>query len=454
MRLVADDALAGTLSRLAAEQELPGAAAGVIVGDEYRVANHGVTSVTDPLPVDVDTAFLIGSTTKTVTATALTSLVEAGHVGFDDPVRKHLPDLRLADPTAAEAVTVRMLVNHTAGWRGDGVADTGWGDDALARALEEFLPGEPQLFAPGAHTSYNNSAVLLAGRLLEVLDGKTWDASVRARVLDPLGMASSFTLPWEVANRRLAVGHLVAADRAEPVLGWPLTRAAGPAGGLVSTLRDQLRYARFHLDGTADGTLPLSDDSRLLMQSLSAPMRSGASGVGLSWLLQDRGDLSLVTHGGNISNLHCSAFALVPTERFAVVLLTNSRGGMEAGRQLLDWACDHYLQRPVPEPLPATRLAPDLAADYVGRFDAGTWEQEVTVVQGELHTRMCLPQHLPAEVRALFDAPPVPLVLVGDDLVARADRPWEPAGDFVRDSDGRVVWFRWGMRLARRVPSP
>ncbi len=77
-------------------------------------ACHGVTSIDNPLPVDLETLLVLGSVTKTFTATALIRLVAEGRVEMGAPVRGCVPELTLADELAAE-VTVLNLLNHMSG---------------------------------------------------------------------------------------------------------------------------------------------------------------------------------------------------------------------------------------------------------------------------------------------------------------------------------------------------
>src|SRR5580704_19304182 len=95
---------------------VPGVAVGVCWQGHEHVRGFGVTNVDHPLPVDADTLFRIGSTTKTFTATAMMRLVEQGRVDLRAPVRTYLPDLALSDEAVANSVTVRQLMNHSAGW--------------------------------------------------------------------------------------------------------------------------------------------------------------------------------------------------------------------------------------------------------------------------------------------------------------------------------------------------
>jgi CubicO group peptidase (beta-lactamase class C family) len=444
------DFLAAECARLS----VPGASVGIVHGDRDITASFGVTDVDHPLPVDADTLFMIGSTTKTFTATAMMSLVAAGVVSLDDPLVKHLPELELQDASARDTVTIGQLFDHTAGWRGDVEVETGWGDDALARALPEYVATVEQVFPPGAMTSYNNLSLIIAGRVIEKLTGHTYETVIRERVLDPLGMTSTFMLPWEVITRNVATGHVVQDGSATPAYTWPTSRAIGPAGGATSTVRDQLRYARFHVDGTAPGPPPLDDAHRVSMQRPRVTLPSALSGVGVSWLLRDRDGLRMVSHGGNCSNLYVSSFDLAPDERFAVTVLTNSRGGSALGSSVTEWAVQHYLHRAPVAPRDPLPLTPDLAAEYVGRYDAGQWDLVVTSEEGRLFVQMKLTDiqpDTPEEILAAFRTPPAEVVLIGPDVIAPAGSTSTSSGDFIRDDTGRVAWLRQGLRVARRV---
>src|SRR3954451_20395568 len=74
---------------------VPGVAIGVLQGETEHKAGFGVTSVENPLQVNADTLFQIGSTTKTVTGSVVMRLVEQGVLDLDAPVRTYMPGLRL-----------------------------------------------------------------------------------------------------------------------------------------------------------------------------------------------------------------------------------------------------------------------------------------------------------------------------------------------------------------------
>src|SRR5690606_32934919 len=151
-----------------------GVAVGILHDSRERMAGIGFTSVENPLPVTADTLFQIGSTTKTITGTILMQLVEKGLLDLDEPVRTYLPELRLADKAAEEGVTPRHLITHMGGWMGDYFSDTGDGDDALTRYVAEMAE-LPQVTPTGSIWSYNNAGFGLAGRLIEVITGNSYE---------------------------------------------------------------------------------------------------------------------------------------------------------------------------------------------------------------------------------------------------------------------------------------
>jgi len=109
------EALSGYVEAAAAKFGIPGVAAGVWADGREDYACHGMTSVDNPLPVDRDTLYVLGSVTKTYTATALMRLAAAGQIDLDAPVRRYVPELVLADEQTAAQVTVMNLLNHTSG---------------------------------------------------------------------------------------------------------------------------------------------------------------------------------------------------------------------------------------------------------------------------------------------------------------------------------------------------
>jgi CubicO group peptidase (beta-lactamase class C family) len=441
--------------------KVPGTAVGVLLDGRETAVTSGVTSVDNPLAVTDRTLFMIGSTTKTFTATALMRLVEDGRLALDDLVTRHLEGFRLRSREATSALTLRHLLTHTGGWDGDVEPSGGWGEDALARYVHD-LRRQPQETPVGTVWSYNNAGFAVLGRIIEVVTSLTFEAAVRQLVLDPAGMSDSFFLPTEVFSRRFAVGH--ASMKGGPVVAhtWGLDRSIGPAGGLVSTVRDQLRYAAVQLGG---GTVP--GGSRVLrrrtleaMHRPQVPAGNFVDHMGLGWLLRDVDGTRIVAHGGNVSNLQVSAFLTVPARGFAVTVLTNSGTGGALSAEIERWVLERYIGIVQPRPdvlrLPGVDLH-EYAGQYASKLSICDVEANGRGLRMSFRFNIKLEDYPEAEretlAQMLSNQPKsMRLGMLGPDRVVTLDSGRSARGEFLRPSPGAPVrWLRWGGRLMPRV---
>lgn len=438
------DRISSSMERL----HVPGVAVGITVDGEEHTAGFGVTNADYPAEVRADTLFQIGSTTKTVTATTVMRLVEQGTLDLDSPVRQYLPDLRLRERGVAEGVSMRHLLTHTAGWTGDFFADMGRGEDALARIVQAMAELE-QITPLGEVWSYNNAAFYLAGRVIEAVTGQPYETAARELVVDPLGMSSSFFFPEEVMLRSFAVGHNVVDGTPVVATPWPIPRAANPAGGLVSTAGDQLRYARFHMgDGTAeDGARILSAAS---IKEMQTPVVSAGEGqqIGLSWFLRDVEGVRIVQHGGG-TNGQISLFEFAPERKFALTILTNAGPGGELNDEVERWVLKHYLGISEPEPVHQQRTAGELE-EYVGTYEAAITGITLELDGGSLILKYELIGEFPADEPPPLP-PPTPVAFYAAEHIIALEGPLKDArGEFLRDTEGQLAWLRIGGRLHRR----
>jgi CubicO group peptidase (beta-lactamase class C family) len=449
-----DQAVAAVVQAAMVRCQVPGVAVGIVQGDQSEISGFGVNNVDHPLSVDADTLFQIGSITKTVVGTAAMRLVERGELALDVPIRQYLPELRLASEETAARVTLGHLFTHTGGWLGDYFADTGAGDDALAR-LVATMAELPQLTPLGQAYSYNNAGFFLAGRVIEVVTGHSLERALRTLVLDPLGMSSTFFrhFPLRFITRRIAAGHTARNGRPVVLVPWARPRSAAASGGLVTRVVDILRYARFHLgDGTTHtGARLLQPKTIAQMQTPSFPTDTlPSSHVGITWMLDSVGGERIVRHGGSTFGQRAS-LTLVPRHGFAVAVLTNGERGDEVCSEITRVVLRDYLGLADRQPEVENRSAEALAP-YVGRYAAGPVEIELSAGEGILLLRE-LPRGEDATSEA--EAELVRLGFVGPDRVVLLDSPFKASrAEFLRDAAGQIAWLRFGGRLhARRYPS-
>ena len=459
---MSDAALAAALTDAATRLQVPGAAVGVYHDGVEHYAFHGVTSIENPLPVDADTLFQFGSTGKTYTATAMLRLVERGDVDLDAPVRRYVPELVLQDEDVAATVTVLHLFNHTAGWAGDQMDNTGDGDDALARYVAKMADLQ-QVSPLGATVSYNNASLSLAGRIIEKVTGQTFEQALHDLLFVPLGLDHTYFFPNDVMTRRFAVGHEQHPDgRITVARPWALPRGSNPAGGMSATAGDQIRWARFHLgDGTGpDGAPVLSRELLERMREPTASMPGSAIGdaVGISWLLRDVDGVTLVGHGGTTHG-QLSAFMMVPARDVAVVVLTNSGpNGAQLHGEMVRHALASYADVVESDPAP---MAVDAAhvQQYAGRYETLVALVDVVATAAGLEIHVTVKAEAMAALREAGapveddTQPPLPIGLLagpGDRYVITGGQAKGMKGYFARTGDGAIGGIHVGGRLATR----
>lgn len=424
---------------------VPGVSIGILCDGQKFTAGLGVTNVDHPLPVTSRTLFEIGSTGKTYTAVAVMRLVEQGKIDLDAPLKTYLPELKFTDPAATEHATMRHLLTHTGGWLGDHFIDCGNGDDVLPRYVAT-LADVPQLTPLGEVFSYCNSGFILAGRVIEAVTGKVYEAAMQELVLDPLGLKRSYYLPQDMMNFPFASGHnndpvTMAAEVFNP---WPVPRFAAPAGGLMNDVHDQLKYAEFLMgDGkAADGTQVLSPE---LLKQMHTPQHEAGGGLGewmgLSLMLADVDGERVVFHGGSINGQQ-SDFRYVPSRKFALALHTNANIGVFLHMQMAPIILETFLGIKTPAynyiTLPAEKLA-----EYAGTYTKPGGSGFVISVDEEnrLVVKSVDPED-PETYKLSFYAPDKAAMVEGPIIGMRSD--------FIRRADGSIGWFRDSGRISER----
>jgi CubicO group peptidase (beta-lactamase class C family) len=455
------DTLSEVVAATATKFRIPGVAVGVWADGQETYACHGVTSVDNPLPVDRDTLYVLGSVTKTYTATALMRLVTGGQVELDAPVRRYVPELRLKDERAAAQVTVLNLLNHTAGLDWGLIIDTGEGDDALASYVAKLA--ELELIAPpGARASYSQAGYNLVGRIVEKVTGLTYERAVASLVLEPLGLSHSFFARDDVMTRRFVVGHNRGEDGTLSIARlWRRWRGDNPGGGLVSSVADQLRWARFHLgDGRAESgarVLPAEVLARMKQPTVALRGSNLGDAIGIGWFLRDVDGVRTVGHGGS-ANGQFAELLTVPERDFAVVALSNAGpDGIPCNQAVVRWALQTYLgvTDRDPQPLPYDEAR---AREIVGRYE--TDAQMLTISTDG--AKLTLEVGIKPEIRAAADKelpPDYPQADLGllpgdaDEYVITSGGLKGLRGFFTRDQRGAVVGVDAGGRLYTRVPT-
>jgi CubicO group peptidase (beta-lactamase class C family) len=441
----------------ATELGVPGVAVGVLLDDQEIYASHGVTSLSNPLPVDAKTLFPLASVSKTFTATALIRLVAEGKVDLDAPVRRYVPELKLADEQAAGQITVLNLLNHTAGldWN---LIDDGEGDRSLA-GLVAKLPQLPLIAPPGARASYSQAGYNLAGRIVEKVTGLPFEQAMASLVLEPVGLADTVYGLAEVMVRKFAVGYNRGDDdELHPARPWGAfkegARGDNPGGGLASSVSDLLHWARFQL-GDGDGVLPSQALHRMRERTVGLRASTLGDGFGICWFLHDLDGLHGIGHGGS-GNGQFAELLIVPERNFAVVSLANAGpDGYPFNQSVVRWALEHYLGvvEKTAEPVPYVE---EQAQQVVGRYEIDAMNLDIATDGA----RLTLAVGIKPEIREASDEempPDYPAAAIGflpgdgDEYIVTEGGLKGQRGYFSRDVNGPVTGVDLAGRLFSRV---
>lgn len=454
------------LSQLLDNHGIPGAQLAVLDGDQLTEAAAGVLSLRTGWAATPDALFLPGSIGKLYTATLIMMLVEDGAVDLDVPIRTYLPGFEVRDQRARDTVSARQLLSHTSGFDGDHFADTGRGDDALARYVQGCRD-LPQIVRPGQVWSYSNSGYAILGRIVEAATSQTFEDVLRERIFAPLGLAHTVSFAEEAIVHPTAVGHVRDPEHPGTLAvspTWTLHRCFGPMGtAVVATAGDVLRFVRFHLDG---GVAP--DGRRLLAEHLVTAMQQEqvrlvddsllGGGWGLGWNIDRWGDVTIIGHDGN--SIGQNAFMRVaPHERFGFCLQTNTESAIGLYEEVASWLFGERLgvgPRPQPAALDGTPVADP--SRYAGVYERVGLRIEVTPGDGGRLVASVTPTHAVAEEQGwprMVDLPLVP-VAREDSFLLRL-----PIADtdllavfFNPDSPGAVpTYVHYGGRAAKRCAS-
>ena len=426
-----------------------GAAIGIWHEGEEFTAGFGVTNVDHPLPVTDETMFQVGSISKTFTATAVMRLVEMGKIDLDKPIRSYYPKLKLKDDAVAQKVTMRHLLTHSGGWDGDYFNNFGANDDALTKLVEK-LADLPMQVPLGKIFSYNNMGFALAGKVIEIVTGKTCEEALRELVFEPLGLTKTFFFPRDILTHRFAVGHEVWENEVKVARPWAVGRGIHPVGGITCSVKELLRYARFHIgDGTVEGKRILSAASMKMMQT-PALTWTNEQQVGLSWNIVNYGDTATIGHGGATKGF-LAQLRIVPSRDFAIAMLTNtSRGGL-LNVAAVSAALKNFLGLEFPKATPMAVSANKLDevvgsyANVFERYEIKREKDELTLHETQLIGFPTPEAPLPPPM------PPMKVAFYAEDKIVVLDGGMKDArGEFLRNENGKIKWFRLGARARLR----
>jgi len=366
--------------------------ASLVPGGAYAVVsdegvNAGGVGRAEGANATAKTPFVIGSTTKSITALAVMRLVDSDKVTLETPVRDLVPELSLAEGENVDAITVRHLLQQTSGLDdlAGGPLLASAADGTPLEAVAEIK--EARLASPPGETwRYANVNYVLAGLVVERASGMSYADYVDQRIFTPLGMHDS-TAAGQPSDA--TPGHRFWFGI--PISSGPTVRQAEMAAGyIISTADDLSRYLTMYLaEGRAqDGTQVVSSAGlrTMLAPGPEAELGPWAGGMkshyAMGWFVGGPWDADAIFHPGNSPD-SSAMLALFPEQPMAVATLTNAGHELPVpgNPALTDSVSRNVVHAALDEPVPAP---PSLTNLYV-LFDLVSILLVVLAIRGVLH---------------------------------------------------------------------
>lgn len=405
----------------------PGCAAAVSLnGETVFEKAFGLADLEHNVPNTTQTIFESGSVAKQFTAASLVLLQQDGKLSLDDPVRKYIPEL----PDYGSPLTIRHLLNHTAGLRDWGavmsLTGAGRGDRVINQdlALDVITHQQALDFKPGSEYSYSNSGYNLAAIIVERVSKQKFPAFVEERLFKPLGMKNS---SWRDDYQRVVPGRAQAYARqgnGSWRLNMPFMNVYGN-GGMLTTVGDWMKWNAM-LDSQSLGA-PLV--TALETRGVLNDGRKIAYALGL--VVDSYKGMKDISHGGATAGYQ-TFLARYPDHKVSVGVMCN---GTSPGAGGIAANITDEIFGPFPE---TARTEPArISEDELKKF-VGIWRNEKTHTPARFVIENGVSRWSGARITPMGGGQ---FTAGGNQLKFTLDKDSKPVSAETVDSDGEVTRF-------------
>lgn len=326
--------------QLVAKQRVPGMAMAIVHnGRVLSARGYGITDTRAPLPVDGHTVFRLASLSKAFAGTLTGLMVNDGTLRWDTRLTHYDPNFRLADPLAAQQVTVANLLSHRVGLRHNAY-DRDLEANVDYATLTRKLAYAPMECAPGTCYGYQNIAFSLIGDVIRSASGMPYGQAVEKRILRPLGMQdASVGLDGILASPNWARPHVRTRGGWLSLTPKPSYYHVAPAAGVNASALDMAQWLLAQTGHRPDVL------SAPLLATLHQPLvatptetrgsswrreRLNGASYALGWRVYDYAGNNLVFHGGAVQGYR-GVVAMLPDRDLGIALLWNSESSLPTG---------------------------------------------------------------------------------------------------------------------------
>lgn len=342
-----------------------GAAVLIVCGNKPVLrAARGMANVELNVALSPDQTFRIASITKTFVAALIVKMSESGELSLDDRLSEFVPDI-----PSAENITVRQLLNHTAGVSDKvppAAIQPGFSRrdvDTKTHLIE--IAKRTADFAPGTDRAYSNSGYILLGAVIEKVTGKPWYEAIDERISKPLGLKNTtYGISEKILKGRVAGYTTVRTESDKRIENASFISASIPAaaGGLVSSVDDLRLFIKALTSEKIVSKAGFAQISSLATLADGRIAPPGNYGLGM-YIWKVRGE-TMIGHTGQINGF-ASILAYLPARDITVIVLANDYAfdAQNFGRRLAAISLGKPYTDVKSVPIPAADLAA-LAGDY------------------------------------------------------------------------------------------
>jgi len=283
-------------------------------------------------PAVPSTVYLIGSTFKAMSMTALLQQMEKGRFKLDDRVNDFLKDFQIRGEDPENPVTFRHLLTHTSGLPGDFGPHNVWGTSVPA-SLQDYLARKLKLSHPTmSKTVYSNMAYTLVAYLVQEFSGVPFKKYIRDHIFKPLEMNDTEFAPRPDMEERLSIPYVHNSKSGSWKAASRTKADVWPAGIVYGTVLNQANWLICQLNGGAFKEqrllLPETFEEIMLRQydRFTGPIGGGwlneGTGYGLTWWISERNGDRVFAHSGSVTG-YTAFLAGNLDRRTGIAVLTN-----------------------------------------------------------------------------------------------------------------------------------
>jgi CubicO group peptidase (beta-lactamase class C family) len=327
------DSLENYIARGMTKWKIPGLSVAIIKDGEVQfIKGFGVIRAGGKEPVNENTLFMIGSNTKAFTATTIAILQEEGKLTLNDKVKKWMPEFRLKDTLASNEIIIADLLSHRIGFETFQGDFTYWTSNLSRADVINKMALIHARYNFRTNWGYCNAAFLTAGELIPKITGKSWEETVKEKILTPLKMNRTLMLSPDLKRASNAAFPYTIVDEKLTEIPIPCIDNLAPAGSISSCAKDMAAWVMLHLyNGKINGIQVIPEKA---IQAIRMPYT--IMGIdprdkqethfylyGLGLFINDRNGKLIYSHTGGVDGF-VSSVMFIPEEKVGIVVLTNN----------------------------------------------------------------------------------------------------------------------------------